>query len=90
MNKGDLIDIVALKAQLTKAEAGRALDAVFDAITDDLAKGGKVSVPGFGTFSTSTRSARTGRNPATGATISIAAKTTAKFKPGTKLTEAVN
>ncbi len=90
MNKGDLIDSVAKQADVSKADAGRALDAVLDAITGTLMRGDKVTLPGFGTFSTSRRAARTGRNPSTGETIKIKAKTVAKFKPGSKLTEAVN
>jgi len=90
MNKGDLIESVANQSGLTKADAARAVDAVLDAITGSLMQGTKVTLPGFGTFSTSKRAARTGRNPSTGATIKIKAKTIAKFKPGSKLTEAVN
>lgn len=90
MNKGDLIESVANQSGLTKADAGRAVDAVLDAITGSLMQGNKVTLPGFGTFSTSKRAARSGRNPSTGETIKIKAKTIAKFKPGSKLTEAVN
>ncbi len=90
MNKGDLIESVANQAGLTKADSARAVDAVLDAITESLTQGTKVTLPGFGTFSTSKRAARSGRNPSTGATIKIKAKTIAKFKPGSKLTDAVN
>jgi len=90
MNKGELIDSIAKQADLSKADAGRALDAVIDAVTGTLMSGDKVTLPGFGTFSTSKRAARTGRNPSTGETIKIKAKTVAKFKPGSKLTDAVN
>jgi DNA-binding protein HU-beta len=90
MNKGDLIESVANQSGLTKADAGRAVDAVLDAITGSLMQGNKVTLPGFGTFSTSKRAARSGRNPSTGETIKIKAKTIAKFKPGSKMTEAVN
>ena len=90
MNKGELIDSIAKQADLSKADAGRALDAVIDAVTGSLMSGDKVTLPGFGTFSTSKRAARTGRNPSTGETIKIKAKTVAKFKPGSKLTDAVN
>ncbi len=90
MNKGDLIESVATQSGLTKADSARAVDATLDAITGSLMKGEKVTLPGFGTFSTSKRAARTGRNPATGAVIKIKAKTVAKFKAGSKLTEAVN
>ncbi len=90
MNKGDLIESVANQSGLSKADSARAVDAVLDAVTGSLMKGEKVTLPGFGTFSTSHRAARTGRNPATGETIKIKAKTVAKFKAGSKLTEAVN
>ena len=90
MNKGDLIDSVADHSGLTKADASKAVDAVLDTVTGALKKGDKVTLPGFGTFSTSKRAARSGRNPATGQTIQIKAKTVAKFKAGSKLTEAVN
>jgi len=90
MNKGDLIDSVADHAGLTKADASKAVDAVLDTVTGALKEGDKVTLPGFGTFSTSKRAARSGRNPATGQTIQIKAKTVAKFKAGSKLTEAVN
>jgi DNA-binding protein HU-beta len=89
MNKGDLIEAIAKGSDLTKADAGRALDATIEAITKTLKKGDKVTLPGFGTFSTSKRAARTGRNPATGETIKIKAKKTAKFKAGSALAEAV-
>ena len=90
MNRGDLIDSVATQSGLTKTDAAKAVDAVLDAITGSLMQGSKVTLPGFGTFSTSKRAARTGRNPSTGETIKIKAKTVAKFKPGSKLTDAVN
>ncbi len=90
MNKGELIDSVAQQSGLTKTDSAKAVDAVLDAITGSLMKGEKVSLPGFGTFSTSKRAARDGRNPATGATIKIKAKTVAKFKAGKKLDAAVN
>lgn len=90
MNKGNLIDLVADKAGLTKAQAGDAVAAVFGAIENTLKSGDKASFIGFGTFSTSHRAEREGRNPATGKTITIAAKTSVKFKAGKALTEAVN
>ncbi len=90
MNKGDLINKVAESAGLTKNQASEAVKAVFDAITDSLKKGDKVTLIGFGTFSISKRAARTGRNPQTGATIKIAAKNNVKFKAGKELTDAVN
>ena len=90
MNKGDLVDSIAKGTGLTKAAASNALDATLDSITKSLKKGDKVTLPGFGTFSTSKRSARTGRNPQTGKEIKIAAKTVAKFKPGKKLADSVS
>ena len=90
MNKGDLIDSIAKQSGLTKADSARALDAALDAITGSLMSGNKVTLPGFGTFSTSKRAARTGRNPQTGATIKIKSRTVAKFKAGSKLADAVN
>jgi len=90
MNKGDLIDSVAAKADLTKSEAGEAVSAVFGTIEKCLKKGDKLTLPGFGTFSTTRRAARDGRNPATGETIKIKAKTVVKFKAGKGLADAVN
>lgn len=89
-NKNDLIGVVAEKAGLTKAQAGDAVDAVFDAITSSLKAGEEVRLVGFGTFAVSKRKATTGRNPATGATINIPASTQAKFKPGKGLKDAIN
>lgn len=90
MNKGELIESIATQADMSKADAGRALDACLDAITGSLMKGERVSLPGFGSFSTSRRSARTGRNPQTGEAIKIKARTVAKFSAGAKLKDAVN
>ncbi len=90
MNKGDLINTVAESAGITKGQAGDAVNAVFNAIEGTLKSGDKAAFVGFGTFSTSHRAAREGRNPATGKTIQIAAKTTVKFKAGKALTESVN
>ncbi len=90
MNKGDLVEAIAKGSGLTKADAGRALDATLDSITKTLKKGDKVTIPGFGTFSITKRAARTGRNPATGETIKIKAKKTPKFKAGAGLSDAVN
>lgn len=89
MNKGDLINQIATDAGLSKAQAGAALNSVLDSITGTLKKGDKVTLVGFGTFSTSKRAARTGRNPQTGATIKIKAKNVVKFKPGKELSSAV-
>ena len=90
MNKNDLIGAVAEAANITKAQAGEAVDAVFDAITTSLKGGDEVRLVGFGTFSVSKRKASTGRNPATGAPINIAASNQAKFKPGKGLKDSIN
>ena len=90
MNKSELIDAVAGAADLTKADAGRAIDATVAAITKALAKGDSLSLIGFGTFSVSKRAARTGRNPRTGETIQIKAAKLPKFKAGKALKDAVN
>ena len=90
MNKTELIDVIATAADLPKASAGRALDAVIDSITDTLKKGDQVALVGFGTFSVKHRNARSGRNPQTGATIQIAASTVPSFKAGKALKDAVN
>jgi DNA-binding protein HU-beta len=89
-NKNDLIGVVAEKAGLTKAQAGEAVDAVFDAITSSLKSGDEVRLVGFGTFAVSKRKATVGRNPATGAEINIPASNQAKFKPGKGLKDAIN
>lgn len=90
MNKGDLINKIAEGAGLTKAQAENALNAVIGSISDSLKKDEAVTLVGFGTFSVSKRDARSGRNPQTGATIKIAAKTVVKFKPGKTLSDSVN
>ncbi|EEB79621.1 MAG: HU family DNA-binding protein [Halioglobus sp.] len=90
MNKTELIDAIAAAADLSKADAGRALDAVVDSVTDALKKGDQVSLVGFGTFSVKHRSARTGRNPQTGAAIEIKASEVPSFKAGKALKDAVN
>lgn len=90
MNKNELISRVADAAGLAKADAGRAVDSVFDSITDSLASGEEVRLIGFGTFSVSHRAASTGRNPATGAEIRISASKLPKFKAGKALKESVN
>ena len=89
-NKNDLIGVVADKAGLTKAQAGEAVDAVFDAVTASLKKGEEVRLVGFGTFAVSKRKASIGRNPATGAEIKIPASNQAKFKPGKGLKDSIN
>ena len=90
MNKAELIDAIAADASLSKADAGRALDAVVDSISSALAKGQQVSIVGFGTFSVKHRAARSGRNPRTGETIQIAASNVPGFKAGKALKDAVN
>ena len=90
MNKGDLIEAVADKAGLSKADAGRAVDATVEAITKALKKGKQVSLVGFGTFAVKKRAARTGRNPRTGETIQIKASNVPGFKAGKALKDAVN
>ena len=90
MTKGDIIDSVADATGITKGDATTAVNTVFGSIETCLKKKDKISLVGFGTFSTSRRAARDGRNPATGETIRIKAKTVVKFKPGKGLVEAVN
>jgi DNA-binding protein HU-beta len=90
MNKSDLVDAIADAAGLSKADAGRALDATVDTITSALKGGQSVSLVGFGTFSVRDRAARTGRNPRTGETIQIAASKNPAFKAGKALKDAVN
>lgn len=90
MNKSELVAAIATSADITKADAERALNGIMEAITDALSKGDKVALIGFGTFSTTKRAARDGRNPQTGKTMKIKAKTVAKFKAGAKLADAVN
>ena len=90
MNKQDLIGSVADQGGLTKADASKAVEAVFDAITDALKKGDEVRLVGFGTFSVSQRKASTGRNPRTGETMAIKASTQPKFKAGKGLKDSVN
>mgnify|MGYP001559425909 FL=1 len=89
--KADIVDHVAGAVDgLTKKQAGEAFEAVIDAITRGLKKGDRIQIPGFGSFSVSKRAARKGRNPATGATISIKASKNARFKAGKDLKEALN
>lgn len=90
MNKSELIDAMAADAGISKAAAKKALDSFTSNVTSSLKKGDKVSLVGFGTFSTSKRSARNGINPQTKKTIKIAAKTVAKFKAGSELSSAVD
>lgn len=90
MNKSELIDLIASEADISKAAAGRALEATTAAITGALKKGDSVSLIGFGTFDVGQRAARTGRNPKTGEEIKIKAAKVPKFRPGKALKEAVN
>jgi DNA-binding protein HU-beta len=90
MNKAELVDAVASAANLSKADAGRAVDAVVNSITSALKKGQQVSVVGFGTFGVKHRAARSGRNPRTGETIKINASNVPGFKAGKALKDAVN
>ena len=90
MNKSDLIDNIAARADISKSSAGDALEAVLDGITGSLAAGDSVTLEGFGTFSKTHRAARDGRNPRTGETIKIQASNLAKFKAGKALKDALN
>jgi DNA-binding protein HU-beta len=89
MNKGDLIGAIARDAAITKTQAQNALDSLVDNVQSALKQGEKVTVVGFGTFSTSKRDARVGRNPQTGASIQIAAKKVVKFAAGKALKDRV-
>jgi len=90
VNKSELIDAIAAASDLSKAAAGRALDAVTETITKSLTEEDQVVLVGFGTFSVKDRAARTGRNPQTGEPIEIAAAKIPSFKPGKALKDAVN
>ena len=90
MNKSELIDAIAASADISKAAAGRALDAVTDSITAALKGDDQVSLVGFGTFMVKERAARTGRNPQTSAPIEIAAAKIPSFKAGKALKDSVN
>ncbi|MGB5322454.1 HU family DNA-binding protein [Lutimonas sp.] len=90
MNKSDLIEAMSVNAGISKAAAGKALDAMMKSITGELMTGGRVSLVGFGSFSVSARAARDGRNPQTGATIKIPARKVVKFKAGSELKDSVN
>lgn len=90
MTKQELVEFIATEANMSKAEALRALDATLAGITEALKKGGKVSLVGFGTFAAKERAAREGINPLTKQPLKIAAKTVASFKAGSKLKDALN
>jgi DNA-binding protein HU-beta len=90
MNKSELVNAIAEASGLSKADAGRALDATTSSITDALKGGDSVSLIGFGTFAVKARAARSGRNPQTGATIQIKASNVPSFKAGKSLKDSVN
>lgn len=90
MNKGELIEAVAAAADLTKADATKAVEAFVDTVTRTLKRGDQVAIIGFGSFSVKSRAARQGRNPKTGATIDIPASRVPGFKAGKALKDAVN
>lgn len=90
MNKQELVDFMAAQADISKAAAENALNAFVEGITKCLSQGDKVAIANFGSFETSKRSARTGRNPRTGEEMQIPASVTAKFKAGKRLKDAVN
>lgn len=90
MNKGQMIDSVASDTKMKKTEIAKVLDSIIENIKGELKKGNDVSLVGFGTWKKKKRAARTGRNPQTGATISIPAKNTVVFSAGKKLKDAVN
>ena len=87
MTKTELVEVMATKAGLTKADAARALDAFQEAVTGALKKGQKVTLVGFGSFDVKKRAARVGRNPQTGAEVKISARNVASFKVGSKIKE---
>ena len=89
MNKAELVEAMASNANISKADAKRALDAFVDTTTSALRKGDRVALVGFGSFSVAKRAARTGRNPQTGKEIKIAAKKVVKFKAGAELSSSV-
>ena len=89
MNKSDLIEHIASQADISKAAAARALDAIVGGVKATLKKSGSVTIVGFGTFAVTKRAARTGRNPRTGEAIKIKAAKVPKFKPGKALKDAL-
>ena len=89
MNKAELVEAIAERADLSKASAARALDATIEAIEGALKQGDSVSLVGFGSFSVAERAARTGRNPRTGSAIKIKAAKIPKFRPGKALKDAI-
>jgi len=89
LNKTELVNAVVTRTELTKKDAADAVDALFETISNTLAKEGKIQLIGFGTFEVRERAARTGRNPQTGEEIQISASKVPAFKPGKELKEAV-
>lgn len=90
MNREELISAISESANVSKKDAAAALSALIETVTETVAKGDKVSLPGFGSFEARKRAARTGRNPLTGATLQIAAKTIPAFKAGKTFKDVVN
>ena len=90
MNKTELVEVVSSKAEITKAESGRVVNAVLDAIVSGLKDDGKVVLPGFGTFEVRSRTARVVRNPRTGEQIKIKASKVPAFKPGKGMKDSVS
>ena len=90
MNKTDLVNSIAKETGLSKIKTNEVVDAFVSAVSESLGKGEKVTLVGFGTFTTSKREARKGRNPKTGEVINIPSKTVARFKAGSDLTKSVN
>lgn len=90
MNKSELIEVIARQADISKAAAGRSLEAVIGAVKTSLKKGDSVTITGFGTFAVTKRKARSGRNPRTGETIKIKQSKLPKFRPGKGLKDALN
>lgn len=90
MNKAELVQALATSTESSQAAAGRSLDALVRIVSEELAKGGEVAIPGFGSFKRSERAERSGRNPQTGEAMTIAASTTVKFVPASALKALVN
>ena len=90
MNKAELVDAIAEKTELSKKDSEKALKAFTEVVADELAKGGKIQLVGFGTFEVAERAAREGRNPRNGETMSIPASKAPKFKAGNALKDSVN
>jgi DNA-binding protein HU-beta len=90
MNKAELVEAISNETGLSKTKSGEVVNSIVKVISESLAKGEKVSLTGFGTWSTTTRAERKGRNPKTGDEITIPSKTVAKFKAGNELTKTVN